>query len=590
MAKKKETAATPQLSDAKRALLERWKTGGVPKKKEEGIPRRPDPASAPLSFAQQRLWFLDQLHPGDTAYNDPALLRLTGRLDLDALRGAFARVVERHEILRTAFETRDGKARQILPGRVELPFPVVDLGGLEEERRGHAARRAAASAAWRSFDLGRAPLLRCLLLRRGPEHHELLVVFHHIVSDVWSRGILIGEVGRLYEALGSGRPAPLPAPAIQYGDYAHWQRKGMPEVLERQLGWWRERLGTPPEPLEMPTDHPRSLSEGRQGERARFRLPESLRGALGPFCREHNVTLFMVLLTAFHALLLRYTGKRDLVIGTPVANRDRGELEGLIGFFVNTLALRIDGDTATFGELLGRVREVALGAFAHRDVPFELLVEKLAPQRELGDSSFFQVVFVLQNAPVSRIDLPDLRIETLELEIAAAKFDLSLNFEESAEGISGFFEYDAALFDRTTVVRMVGHYQRLLRGLVEDPGQHPAEIVMESRGERHQLVVEWNAPHPHGEVLERLAGAAAVEEILRGIWCQVLDVPEVGAQESFLDLGGDSLRGLAVVDRARRRGLALDRRMLFEMPTLAELARGIVLTGGDAGSGTEKTL
>src|SRR5215211_6838524 len=394
----------------------------------------------PLSFAQQGLWFLDRMKPGTTAYNISTAVRLTGWLNVETLGRSLEEIVRRHEVLRTTFAAVDGEPVQVISAVTDVELPIEDLSALPEAEREAEANRRARQEAQLPFDLERGPLFRAGLLRLSEEEHVLLVTMHHVVSDGWSMGVFWRELGALYEAFLRGEPSPLEEPPVQYADYALWQRQWLSgEVLEEQLGYWKEQLADVGA-LELPTDHPRPAVQTHRGARRSLTLPKSLTGALKELSRQEGTTLFMVLLGAFQALLARYSGQEDIAVGTPIAGRNQAETEDLIGFFVNTLVLRTDlsGDP-TFKELLGRVREVALGAYAHQDLPFERLVEELQPERDLSRTPLFQVFFNMVNVPSSRIELPGLTIETIqrssELDEPASKFDITLYAREREEGI-----------------------------------------------------------------------------------------------------------------------------------------------------------
>ena len=369
----------------------------------------------PLSFAQRRMWFLDQLEPGSPAYNIHEAVRITGPLDMALLARSLNEVIQRHESLRTIFADVDGEPFQVIATARSIDLPVTDLSLLPETEREAEVQRLMVEESRRPFDLARGPLLRAGLLRLSAREHILLLTMHHIVSDGWSIGVLIREMVALQEAISAGKPSSLPELPVQYADYADWQRRWLQgETLEAQLAYWRGQLAGAAV-LELPTDHPRPAAQSFRGARKELLLGKEMTAALKTLSQREGATLFMVLLAAFQTLLHRYTGQNDISVGTPIANRNRAEIEGLIGFFVNTLVMRTDfsGDPS-FLALLGRVREVALDAYAHQDVPFEKLVEELHPERNLGQSPLFQVMFVLQNAPA-----PALRCLGLDLDPAA---------------------------------------------------------------------------------------------------------------------------------------------------------------------------
>ena len=474
----------PTLEELARAITEAQAAG------QTAMPplvAQPRPELLPLSFAQQRLWFLDQLEPGSAAYNLPAALRLRGRLDVEALRRTVEAMVERHEALRTTFVSDGGEPVQKIHAATAWALPCLDLDSAEEMEA-----RAQAEAA-QPFDLASGPLLRTTLLRLGDEDHVLLVTMHHIVSDGWSIAVMVREMMALYPALAQGSCATLAPLPVQYGDFALWQRSWLQgDVLEQQLAYWRERLtGVPP--LELPTDRPRPAIASHRGALHGFVLPATLTAKLRRLGQEHGATLYMTLLAGFETLLYRYTGQKDFAIGAPIANRTDGKVEALIGCFVNTLALRadLDGDP-TFVELLGRVREQALGGYAHQAAPFERLVDELGVERDLSRSPLFQVSFVLQNAPAETLVLEGVTLEALPLPVSTAKFDLTVTLEERGGELGGSVEYATDLFDASTIARLARHFGRLLDGISGDPQRRVSEIQWLGEEERHELVMTWN--------------------------------------------------------------------------------------------------
>ncbi|WNG57629.1 amino acid adenylation domain-containing protein [Archangium gephyra] len=458
------------------------------------MPRVGRQAAAPLSFAQQRLWFLDQLEPGSSLYNVPTVVKLTGVLDVGALERSFEELVRRHESLRTTFRAEGGKPVQVIARAPVLAFTVEDLSALPEAGREVEAKRRAEREAQRPFDLERGPLLRTTLLKLSEREHVLVLVMHHIVSDGWSMGILVRELVGLYEAFSQGKPSPLAELPVQYADYAVWQRQWLEgAVLEAQLGYWREQLEGAPPALELPTDKPRPAVRTFRGEHRGFQWPRELQGAVRALAQKEGATPFMVLLAAFQVVLGRYAGQQDVSVGSPIANRTRAETEGLIGFFVNTLVLRakLDGN-ATFRELLAQVREVTLGAYAHQDVPFEKLVEELEPERDLSRSPFFQVMFILQNAPEPVVSLPELRLEAAGAGGHTSKFDLTLEMVETVQGLAGGVSFNSGLFEAATVERLLGHLRVLVESAVSRPETRLGELRWMDEAEARQLLVEWN--------------------------------------------------------------------------------------------------
>ncbi|HTQ80190.1 MAG TPA: amino acid adenylation domain-containing protein, partial [Thermoanaerobaculia bacterium] len=423
------------------------------------IPALPRDFDPPLSFAQERLWFLDQLQPGDSSYNMPMTLALNGSVAVPALAAALNAVVLRHEALRTTFRMSGRAPVQVIARGFTLALPQIDLTGLSGAARRGELQRIAAAEAREPFDLAAGPLVRARLVRLAGAEQVLLLTFHHIVTDGWSNGILAREVAALYQARLAGLPSPLPALPVQYADFAVWQREWLSgAVLAEQLAYWQERLAGAPALLELPTDWPRPLVQRRRGGKLAFSLTEELTRGLVALSRRSGATLFMSLLAAFAALLERYSRQADLVVGSPIAGRTRTEIEGLIGLFLNTLALRVDLSGApSFNGLLRQAREVTLEAYAHQDLPFEKLVAELAPERNLAHSPIFQVVLVLQNAPMPTLEQPGLAVSPLEIEIETSKFDLTLNLTETPSGLTGWWLFDSDLFDLTTLERLLGH-------------------------------------------------------------------------------------------------------------------------------------
>lgn len=447
---------------------------------QTAISPRPSSENLPLSFAQQRLWFLNQLAPDSPFYNISATLRLTGVLNIAALEDSFNEVIKRHEVLRTAFTDVEGQPIQVVTPCQNLTIKLIDLSALPREECEVEAQKLAIQEVGQPFDLTSGLLVRSTLLRISEAEHILVFAMHHIVSDGWSIDVLVREVATLYDCYCNGKPSPLPELTIQYADYAIWQRQHLQgEVLEHQLDYWKQQLGSNLTVLELPTDRSRSPSQSFRGASQSFHLPQDLVIALKSLSQQESCTLFMTFLAAFQVLLSRYAGTGDVVVGTPIANRDRTELEALIGFFVNTLVLRTDlSDNPTFRELLRRVRETTLGAYDYQDLPFDLLVEALNPQRDLSHTPLFQVMFVWQNTPNSAVELPSLTWQAVETTSKTAKFDLTLLMEETELGLRGALEYNADLFDATTISRMAEHLQIVLEGIVASPNRRVAQIPL----------------------------------------------------------------------------------------------------------------
>jgi amino acid adenylation domain-containing protein/FkbM family methyltransferase len=469
----------------------------------------------PLSFAQQRLWFIDRLTPNTPFYNVVGRVKLKGPLELEALERAVNEIVRRHEVLRTRFEVVEGEPAQVIypwePQRLER----VDLSGLPLEEREVEAERLAVEEAGTGFELSRGPLLRLKVLKLEEQEHALLYTMHHIVSDAWSMGILIREVGALYLAYRAGEPSPLDELPIQYADFALWQRQWLQgEVLERQLGYWKSQLKDLPV-LGLPTDYPRPPVQSFRGGRCRFLIDHELSQRLQGLSRAASGTLFMPLLAAFQTLLGRYSGQQDVAVGTVIANRNKVETESLIGFFVNQLVLRADlsGDPS-FLELLGRVRRNVLEAYAHQDLPFEQLVEELAPERDLSRAPLCQVVFALQNTPQKSLELAGLSSDIFEGVVEITKYDLTVILDETPQGLSGVWEYCRDLFEEETVRRMADHFQALLRNIVSAAESRLSQLEMLTEAERGQLLREWNQTsrdYPREQLVFELFEAQAAQ-------------------------------------------------------------------------------
>ncbi|MCC6554026.1 MAG: amino acid adenylation domain-containing protein [Polyangiaceae bacterium] len=445
---------------------------------------------APLSFAQQRLWILEQLEPGTSVYNVPRALRARGPLRARAFDEAFAELARRHEALRAAVPARDGGPAQVILPAEQARVEHVDLSALDPARREAEALRLAETWSKAPFDLGRGPLARAHVARLGPEDHLIVLAMHHIVCDGWSEGILERELCELYAAFAEGRPSPLPAPALQYSDFARWQREWLASgVLEEQLAYWRAQLGGKLPVLALPTDRPRPARQTSRGRHALVDLPRALGEALRGFARREGVTHFMALLAAFAAVLHRCSGQQDLLIGSPIAGRNRAELEGIVGFFVNTLVLRVRAaGSRTFRELAAEVRRVALDAYAHQDVPFERLVEVLEPERDPGRSPLFQVLFHLENSPREALTLPGVALEPVLIQPGTSKFDLGLSLIEEGDQIGGSIEYREDLFDAETIERFVAHFVTLASAAFASPDTPLRDLPLVTGEEQEELL------------------------------------------------------------------------------------------------------
>lgn len=483
------------LGPEQRALLARRlaaSRGIAPQRPLTPASRRSDVAAT--SFAQQRLWLLDRLLPGGSEYNESFAAELTGELHVEALRGALNSIVRRHDVLRARFALVDQSPVQVISPQLDVALEVEDLRTVPEDaRRGQALRRAA-DEALAPFDLERGPLLRARLLRLGEQSHWLLVTLHHIVTDGWSSAVLARELSALYGAHCRGEVSPLAELPVQYADYAAWQREYLQgTVLDAQIGYWKRVLADLPE-LDLPADRPRPAVASHRGGSTRFVFGADLGRALQDLGRREGATLFMTLLAAFQVLLYRYTGQEDLAVGVPIAGRTRPEFEGLIGFFVNTLVLRGDlSGEPGFLEYLAQVRERALDAYAHQELPFEKLVEELAPRRVLSRNPLVQVSFNLVNVPRAGLELDGLIVERLPQKQTSVKFDLSLRVEEVAGRLYAAFEYSTDLFDAPTIERLAGHWRTLLQGIVADPNMAITRLPLLTPAQRHQAVTAWNA-------------------------------------------------------------------------------------------------
>ncbi|HET6230447.1 MAG TPA: amino acid adenylation domain-containing protein, partial [Longimicrobiaceae bacterium] len=467
-------------------------------------------------FAQERLWFLDQMEPGGAAYNMPAALRLSGALDVRALDAALGEIVARHESLRTTFAAVDGRPVQVVAPAQPFTLPVEDVPASDEAAREAEVHRRASEEATRPFDLAAGPLFRASLLRLGEREHVLLLAMHHVVSDGWSMGVFVRELTALYEAFGAGRPSPLPPLAVQYPDFAAWQREHLSgAALDEQLAYWRGALAGAPALLELPTDRPRPATQTFPGAIYRFGLPASLQAAVGDVARREGATPFMVLLAAFQALLARWSGQDDVVVGTPIAGRVRAELEPLIGFFVNTLALRADlGGDPTFAALLGRVKETTLGAFAHQEVPFEKLVEELNVERSLAHGPVFQVMFALQNAEMGGLRLGGVELGMVDAGTGTSRFEMTVSMMETEEGLSGTVEYNTDLFDEGTIARLAEQFGTLLEAATAAPERRLSAVDLLSGDERRRIVYEWSGratDYPRTSSVHALFAAQAAE-------------------------------------------------------------------------------
>ena len=448
----------------------------------------------PVSFAQKRLWFLQQFQPENYIYNEYGLFNCRGKLNIIALEQSLNEVIRRHEVFRTYFTIEKEEPIQVILPSLTLELPVTDLCSISENEREVKVKQLIEKETQKPFDLTQVPLIRFSLLQLTENEYILIFVVHHIISDGWSSGLFFKEIEALYEAFCNNQPSPLPELPIQYADFAVWQRQHLSgEILETQINYWKENLADAPELLQLPTDRPRPTVQTYQGNTQSWTLDTELTEKLQAISRKNGATLFMTLLAAFATLLYRYSSQSDILIGSPIANRNRSEIESLIGFFVNTLVLRTGFvDNPSFEELLAQVRETTLKAYQYQDVPFEQVVEALQPERSLSYSPLFQVMFILQNAPMSDVELPDVNLSLIKQQNTTAKFDLTLDVTETELGLVGKWEYNTDLFDGSTIERMTAHFQNLLSAIVENPAQKVSELPMLSAAEHHQLLNKWN--------------------------------------------------------------------------------------------------
>ena len=533
----------------------------------------------PLSFAQQRLWFLDQLDPNNSAYNLSMVLRLEGRLNTSVLEESLNEIVLRHEVLRTRFVAEDGPPRQVIDPDASAHLVTIDLCGLPAGIREEEAQGLFAGVAQRPFDLSASRLLRLILLKFEDDKHWLLLVSHHIIADGWSVGIFTHELTQLYSAFSLGEDSPLSECAIQYADFAAWQRNWLTgERLATELSYWKEQLSDAPALLELPTDHPRSAVQTFRGADVSFSLSSTLTNGLKSLCRTHAVTPFMALTAVFAMLLSRYSRQPDVCIGTPVAGRTRLETEDLIGLFVNTLVLRTRfTNELTFRDLLAQIREVTLQAHAHQHLPFEKLVDELQPERTLSYSPLFQVMFVFQHAPAEELDTHGLSLSRIDAEAETAQFDLTMRIEERAGEFTGRLNYNTDLFERATIERMTNHFQQLLGEMVRDTEQKVADVRMLSAAEREQLIVKWNRLEQQYEVV---GGLMARFERAVNRYPEAIALKDGDEEVSYRELNrranqlGHYLRRRHSVGPEVRVGLLLDRSVEMIVSILGVLKAG----------------
>jgi len=561
--------------------------GGEGERPRMRIGPRPPEGPWALSFAQEQLWFLDQLAPGSPVYHIVDVVRLEGRYAAAALRRALQEVVRRHEVLRTAFTQRNGHPMQIVEPTVDLVLAEHDVSALPEPAREREWQRVVQEQGRQPFDLAHAPLVRATMVHWSAQEHRLLLTIHHIIADEWSMELLQREVSQLYEAFAHGRPSPLPAVPIQYADFACWQREWVRgDVLQRQLAYWREALTGAPAVLDLPTDKPRPAVQSFRGATEFFALPVPLVERLKALGRQDQATLFMILEASFAALLHRYTGQDDLLVGTPITGRTQRETESLVGNFINVVVLRARfPERLTFHGLLQQVREQALGAYAHPDLPFEHLVAELAPERDPSRTPLFQVMFILHNSDgVSQASKVS---GNRALETGTSKFDLTLFISQTERGLEGLMEYSTDLFDAPTIERLCRHYGTLLEAIARDPDQPLSGLAPLTDAERQQLgrirhqvkgrgkavLAAHDAAAPRGDAV---APRTPTEQLVMSVFRGVLGRADFGVGDSFFDLGGHSLTAARLMAQLRAVcGVDLALRILFEHPSVAALAEAI---------------
>lgn len=495
---------TSSISPAKKALLEKWKKGNS---KAETIPQRQNSQPIPLSFSQQRLWFIDQLYQGSSFYNIASIIHLKGLLNLEALQQSFNEIIDRHEAWRTTFTTVDEQPMQVVLPKLNWDLPIVNIDYLSDKDWELKVKQIGIQEAQKPFNLATDALVRATLLKRSEEEHILLLTIHHIVTDGWSMNVFAQELATLYAAFSQGKSSPLAKLPIQYADFTIWQRDRLQgKLLETQLNYWKQHLGGKLPVLQLPTDYPRPTVATFKGAKQYFTFSRILTKALNEFSQQEGCTLFMTLLAAFNTLLYRYTEQEDILVGSAIANRNRAELEGLIGLFVNNLVLRnnLSGDPS-FREFLSRVKDVTLSAYTYQDVPFEKLVEELQPERDLSRNPLFQVMFILQNAPTLVEDISGLTLRALEIDNGRSEFDISVSMSESQQELTGFLEYSTDLFDSVTIGRFIEHFQTLLESIVTNPNQNISKLPLLTAKEQQLLV--WNntrADYPREASLHQL--------------------------------------------------------------------------------------
>ncbi|BAY79067.1 amino acid adenylation domain-containing protein (plasmid) [Nostoc linckia NIES-25] len=548
----------------------------------------------PLSFGQERLWFIDQLMPNHAFYNVPEAFRLRGVVNATILEQSLNEIIKRHEVLRTTYSTINGQPIQVIHSTFPIQLLVTNLQGLSPDEQESQVRQIVLKEAQRPFDLVQGPLLRTTLLQLSSEDHIFLLNLHHILCDDWSLSVFFEELSALYQGFSTGNPSPLPDLAIQYADFAAWQRQWLQgEILDNKLAYWQQNLSGSLPILELPTDYPRPLEPTYQGARQSVVIPKSLTDALNALSRQEGTTLFMTLLAVFQTLLFRYTGQEDILVGAPISNRHRSELEGVIGFLLNTLILRTNlSGSPSFRQLLGRVREVALSGYTHQDLPFEKLVDALHIERGLNQNPLISVMFHLQNTPMPKLTVPGLTMNRLGIDNGTSKFDLYLELRETAAGISGNLEYSSDLFKAETIAVMVEHFSVLLQSIVSNPDQTISNLpVLTFPGKtgasdrQTQRISKGNVDllglqEPDMDKSDLKAAFVAprtpIEQQMTEIWSRVLAIAEVRIHDNFFELGGNSLLASQLIFYVRETfQVDLPLKILFEKSTIRALAQVI---------------
>jgi amino acid adenylation domain-containing protein len=539
------------LSAARRALLELRRKKGAKAPAVAAIPRRAYHDHVPLSYAQELLWLLDQLNPNLSVYSVPRGMRISGPLNVDALKRLLDTIVNRHEVLRTTYGLHNGRPVQRIAERASIDFTQVDLSTVPPAAQDEEVTRLFTEAAIRPFDLSRDVMMRALLLRLAPDEHALYMGSHHIASDGWSKSVLFKEMYALYEAYCNGRPSPLPELPIQYADYAVWQRgQSGGEAQRNQLAYWLQQLAGAPPRLELPIDRPRPAVQTFRGSFVRLIFPKSLANACKALGQKEGATLFMVLLAAFDALVYRYTGQADIVVGTPVAGRNRPETEGLIGYFTNTLALRSDvSGNPTYRELLARVRHMALAAYENQDLPFEKLVIELKPERDLSYSPVFQVLFSVGHVGAGAPELPGLTTTPLMVDRGITKFDLTMGITDREDGLSAGFEYSTDLFHATTIRRMLDSFRLIVEAIVTDPDCRVDDLPVLPAAERQRILADWN------DTWTDLPADPIVHQLIEAQVRRTPDAPAVVAGNRHLTYRQLNDRANQLAHHLRKRGV-----------------------------------